>query len=115
MVVEYVPPTPVSSSSSVAELNSAPPSADQGVAARGPALFSAWCANCHGSDGTKAVGPNQIIIVAPAFLVTKQDADLVNTIYQGFPKPNKMPAFRTILKSQDISDLLAWMRTFQKK
>ncbi len=115
VVAEYIPPTPSTSASSGADLNSSPPSADQGVAARGPALFASWCANCHGSDGMKAVGPNQIIIVAPAFLVTKQDTELVDTIYNGFPKPNKMPAFRTVFSSQDISDLLAWLRTYQHK
>jgi mono/diheme cytochrome c family protein len=88
------------------------PSADQGNPVNGGVLYTDWCANCHGPDGTTAVGPNAIVIVDPAFLAGVVDAQLVEVISAGFPPPNDMPAFREILSSQEISDLLSWLRSF---
>ena len=91
------------------------PSADRGDAASGAGLFHSWCINCHGSDGTNPVGPEHIVIVDPAFQASKTDAQLIDAISQGFPKPDDMPAFREILSSQEMSDVLAWLRTFRGK
>ena len=91
------------------------PSADQGDPANGEALFQSWCTNCHGSDGTNPVGPEHIVIVDPAFEASMTDAQLIDAISQGFPKPDDMPAFREILSSQEMSDVLAWLRTFRVK
>ncbi len=91
------------------------PSADRGNAANGAVLFQSWCANCHGSDGTTQKGPKNTVIVAPAFQASMTDAQLIDAISQGFPKPDDMPAFREILSSQDMSDVLAWLRTFRPK
>jgi quinol---cytochrome c reductase cytochrome c subunit, bacillus type len=91
------------------------PSADRGDPANGAALFHSWCTNCHGSDGTNPVGPDHIITVDPAFQASMTDAQLIDAISQGFPKPDEMPAFREILSSQEMSDVLAWLRTFRAK
>ncbi len=89
------------------------PSADQGDAANGAVLFKDWCANCHASDGKRPVGPNSIVVVDPEYLSGVSDDHLVEAISAGFPPPNEMPAFREILSSQEISDLLAWLRSFE--
>jgi quinol---cytochrome c reductase cytochrome c subunit, bacillus type len=90
-----------------------PPSADQGDSTNGAALYTAWCENCHGAGGTNAMGPDKIVIVEPAFLASKTDAQLIDVISTGFPKPDDMPAFREILSAQEMSDLLAWLRSQQ--
>ena len=89
------------------------PSADRGDAANGAVLFHSWCTNCHGGDGTNPVGSENIVIVDPAFQASMTDAQLIDAISQGFPKPDDMPAFREILSSQEMSDVLAWLRTFR--
>ncbi len=91
------------------------PSADRGDAANGALLFQSWCTNCHGSDGTNPVGSEHIVIVDPAFQASMTDAELIDAISQGFPKPDDMPAFREILSSQEMSDVLAWLRSFRVK
>lgn len=90
------------------------PSSDQGDVANGAILYTDWCANCHGPDGTTAVGPNALVLVSVAYLTAATDEHLVEIISSGFPPPDDMPAFREILSSQEISDLLAWLRAFQQ-
>lgn len=89
------------------------PSADQGDSTNGAVLFTDWCANCHGPDGTTAVGSDALIIVAPSYLSQATDEHLVEVISSGFPEPDDMPTFRELLSSQEISDLLAWLRSFE--
>ena len=91
------------------------PSAERGDSANGAVLFQSWCANCHGSDGTNPAGPEHIVIVDPVFQGSMTDAELIDAISQGFPKPDDMTAFREILSSQEMSDVLAWLRTFRAK
>ena len=93
----------------------AAPSADRGDAENGATLFHSWCINCHGSDGTNSVGPEGVVVVDPTFQASMTDAQLIDAISQGFPKPDDMPAFREILSSQEMSDVLAWLRTFRQK
>ena len=90
------------------------PSAAQGSVARGAQIYADWCANCHGGDGTTAVGPNGIFIVDPEYLAVTSDEHLIEAISAGYPAPYNMPAFREILSSQEISDLLAWNRSFAR-
>lgn len=89
------------------------PSADRGDSANGAVLFTDWCTNCHGPDGTTPSGSRGLVIIDPAYLASVNDDHLIEVISTGFPKPNDMPAFREILSSQEISDLLAWLRSFQ--
>jgi menaquinol-cytochrome c reductase cytochrome b/c subunit len=90
------------------------PSSDQGDPTNGAILYTDWCANCHGPDGTTALGPEALVIVEPLYLAGVTDEHLVEVISAGFPPPNDMPAFREILSSQEISDLLAWLRSFDR-
>lgn len=85
------------------------PSAEQGNSENGALVYRDWCANCHGPDGMTPVGPEGIIIVDSAFLSATSEDQLVETISAGFPAPDDMPAFREILSSQEISDVLAWL------
>jgi mono/diheme cytochrome c family protein len=91
------------------------PAADHGDPINGVSLYHTWCENCHGAGGTNEVGPQRIVIVDPAFLASKDDAQLVDIISQGFPRPDNMPAFREILSSQEMSDVLAWLRSFEPR
>lgn len=88
------------------------PSSEHGDPSNGAILYTDWCANCHGPNGMTAVGPNALIIVNSDYLASVTDDHLVEVISAGFPPPNDMPAFREILSSQEISDLLAWLRSF---
>lgn len=88
------------------------PSAEQGDVSRGAVIYADWCANCHGPEGKTLVGPNSIFIVDPAYLAEASDEHLIEAISAGYPAPYNMPAFREILSSQEISDLLAWNRSF---
>lgn len=89
------------------------PSVEQGDVANGAILYRDWCANCHGSSGTTQVGLNNIVIVDPQYLASVSDEHLIEAISAGYPPPDDMPAFREILSSQEISDLLAWNRSFE--
>lgn len=88
------------------------PSAAQGDSINGAVVFTDWCANCHGTDGTTVVGRNALVIVDPAYLAGVTEEHLVEVISAGFPPPDEMPEFREILSSQEMSDLLAWLQTF---
>ena len=109
VVAAYVPPTPRPKPTDVPGASGIA-SADTGDQGNGVLLFKSWCANCHGPDAKKPIGPQKVIIVDPAFLKSKSDADLVDILNKGFPKPDDMPAFKDILATQDMSDLLAWLR-----
>lgn len=87
-------------------------SASQGDAVRGMMVFaSLGCPGCHGSTGTLPVGTNRVSIVAPAYLASKSDAQLIAIIHQGFPAPQFMRAYRGLITPQAMSDLLAWLRS----
>jgi mono/diheme cytochrome c family protein len=110
VVSAYIPPA--SPPLTTGDITAFTPSASLGDVVRGAEIYDAWCANCHGPDGTNPLGEKDIVIVDVAYLEGTTDEIMVEAIQTGFPNPNKMPAFRTILDSQEISDVLAWMRQF---
>ena len=78
------------------------------------ATFKAKCAMCHGPDGkgetpiAKKLGAQDL--GSPA--VQKQsDPDLLQAITKG---KNKMPAFESKLKQEEIKSLVAYVRQFGK-
>lgn len=78
------------------------------------APFKAHCAMCHGPDarGNTPVGKMMHIpdlLSKP--IQSKSDADLTAVIENG---KGKMPEFKSKLKSQEIHDLVAYLRSLSK-
>lgn len=74
--------------------------------ADGVATYKAKCQMCHGADGKG----NEAMKVPP-FNLSKSDADLTKAIGEGV-KP-KMPAFAGKLTPEEISALVAHIRTLK--
>ncbi len=77
-------------------------------------LYKSHCAMCHGQDarGNTPVGK---VVHIPDLLSpqvqSKSDADLNAVIENG---KGKMPAFKTKLKTEEVQDLVAYLRTLPK-
>jgi cbb3-type cytochrome c oxidase subunit III len=78
--------------------------------ADGAALFAKKCAGCHGESGEGGIGSS---LSAASFLAMADDRFLHAVITQGRPG-TEMPAWRQ-LSARQIADLLALLRSWQKK
>ena len=83
-------------------------SARNGDAKMGKELYRGLCANCHATDGSGGVG---IAINSPTFLGIATDRFLADTIING--RPGTAMASWKHLDAQSVSDLVAYMRTWQ--
>jgi mono/diheme cytochrome c family protein len=72
------------------------------------ALYKSKCAMCHGADGAKAAGHD----LSSADVQKKSDADLAAVISDG--KAPKMPKYADKLKPEEITGLVAYIRTLKK-
>ena len=77
------------------------------------ALYKSKCAACHGADGTasatgKKMGAHDF---TTADVQGMSDAELSTVITNG---KNKMPAYGKSLKVEDITGLVAYIRTLKK-
>lgn len=99
----------------------------KGDVAKGNAIFTTHCASCHGSQGQGGKGsgmrfsrPRDLPITAPAlnnqgFLNSVTDEMLQHIITNG-RKDTPMPSASTLgLKPQDITNLVSFIRSLQKK
>jgi mono/diheme cytochrome c family protein len=81
----------------------------------GADTFKAKCMMCHGADGL-ASGPIGKSMKIPAFnspeLVKASNADLIAATTNG---KGKMPAYTGKLTGEQIKDVVAYVRTLQKK
>jgi cytochrome c6 len=80
----------------------------------GAQLYKTKCAACHGADGKgeTAVGKaNKVPDLGSAEVQAQSDADLAAIISTG---KGKMPAYGKSLKSEQIKDLVAYIRTLKK-
>ncbi|GMR09302.1 MAG: hypothetical protein BMS9Abin28_0120 [Anaerolineae bacterium] len=82
------------------------PSSAAGEPEQGEALFAQFCSGCHGFTGEAAVGEAFILRDAVGSL---DDVTLTRQIRGG---SSAMPPFHAVLTTDDISDLLALMRTW---
>lgn len=82
----------------------------RGDARVGGALYRANCAACHGTNGEGGIGNS---LNSPTFLAVASDAFLRDTIIYGRPN-TAMPAWREFT-SQEISDLMAFIRGWQPR
>lgn len=82
--------------------------ARNGNAVYGRDLYLGLCANCHAPDGAGGVG---IAINSPTFLGIATDQFLAETIING--RPGTAMASWKHLEAQEVSDIVAFMRTWQ--
>lgn len=84
-----------------------------GNASGGKRVFGTYCVNCHGQSG-KGDGPIGQSLVPPAANLTllgkKSDKEILDTIQKGRPG-TAMPSWKNDLSTQDILDVLAYIRT----
>ncbi len=85
-------------------------SSRQGKVRRGRAYYQGLCANCHGGSGEGGLGN---ALRPETFLALASDDFLARTIVEGRPG-TAMPAWRH-LSTQAVSDLLAYLRSWQSK
>ena len=73
----------------------------------GEKIYQKYCQSCHGVKGHGGIGG------APNFArgqgLMKPDAYLYNTIDMG---KNAMPAFRGVLKEEELYDVITYLRSF---
>ncbi|MDT7042376.1 c-type cytochrome [Candidatus Nitronereus thalassa] len=84
-----------------------------GNASSGKRVFGTYCVNCHGQLG-KGDGPIGQSLVPPAANLTllgkKSDNEILDAIRKGRPG-TAMPSWKNDLSTQDILDVLAYIRT----
>lgn len=83
-------------------------SAARGDVLAGRVTYAQNCAGCHGIRGEGGIGAS---LNSPTFLAVASDEFLATTLIEGRPN-TAMPSWRQ-LDSPRISDLLAYMRTWQ--
>ena len=86
-----------------------------GFAQSGSDTFSSKCAMCHGPDGLATTSMAKMMKV-PSFkdpdLMKASDSDLFDATKNG---KAKMPAYNGKLTDAQIKDVVAYIRTLQKK
>lgn len=84
-----------------------------GDSGKGKRVYGTYCVNCHGQSG-KGDGPIGKSLVPPAANLTvlgkKSDKDILRSILKGRPG-TAMPSWKHDLSSQEINDVLAYIRT----
>jgi cytochrome c6 len=73
---------------------------------RGQQLYSAYCANCHGQNGTP-IWPGTPDFKRSTSLV-RSNSQLLAVIRQG---KGAMPAYLGIIKEREMLDVIAYLRT----
>lgn len=86
-----------------------------GDVAAGKKLFLTACANCHGVDGTGAMMrkalPKIGDLTSPEMHQRMSDEDIAKLVREG---RNKMPAFGSMFKDDQIKALIAYVRTLKR-
>jgi cytochrome c6 len=85
--------------------------------AQGPGAdsYKAKCQMCHGADGLGATPAGKAMKAVPftdPAIVHKSDAELIAATKSG---KGKMPAYAGKLTDAEIKDVIAYVRTLQKK
>jgi cytochrome c oxidase cbb3-type subunit 3/ubiquinol-cytochrome c reductase cytochrome c subunit len=83
---------------------------------RGRAAYAAYCARCHGADGTGMSAMHTGSIVDPSYLALVSDQGLRSTIIAGLPDQG-MPDWRSdaigpnsrAMSEQEVTDVVAWI------
>lgn len=88
-----------------AQSTDGPPSAALGRSAEGKRLFAQFCSGCHGVIGERPTGG--IVLGSEEFLSSVNDEIIASQIHNG---GRKMPSFHAVLTTQQLNDLLAFLR-----
>ena len=86
-----------------------------GFAQGGEATYTAKCKMCHGADGLGSTPAGKAMKAVPfndPAIVHKSDAELIASTKNG---KGKMPAYTGKLSDAEIKDVIAYVRTLQKK
>ena len=82
---------------------------------KGEQIFKERCAMCHGQDGTASTPMGKMMHI-PSFkaaaLVKAPESQLIAATENG---KGRMPAYKGKLSAQQIKDVVAYIRTLQKK
>lgn len=81
----------------------------------GADIYKARCQMCHGADGsgnTPAGKAMKAVSFKSPDLIKASDADLIAATENG---KGKMPAYKGKLSGSQIKDVIAYIRTLQKK
>jgi len=73
----------------------------------GVQIYAEYCEHCHGSGGVGMAGMGEL---RPWDQLMKPDADLFNSIRDGV---SVMPGFDGLLYTEEMMDVIAYMRTFK--
>ena len=89
-----------------------------GDARRGEPMYQRYCAGCHGADGRgggKNFMPHVGALTRKGYTDLLEDSYLEAIIAEGgeaFGKSSYMPSWKMTLSSQDIADVIAYVRSF---
>ena len=84
---------------------------------RGEPMYQRYCTGCHGVDGrggAKNFMPHVGALTRKGYTERLEDSYLIAIVAEGgeaFGKSAYMPSFKTALSSQDIADVIAYVRT----
>jgi mono/diheme cytochrome c family protein len=84
---------------------------------RGEPMYQRYCTGCHGTDGRgggKNFMPHVGALTRKGYTERLEDSYLMAIVAEGgeaFGKSAYMPSFKTALSSQDIADVIAYVRT----
>jgi len=90
-----------------------------GDAAKGKNTYAANCMACHGTAGdgngpaAMALDPKPVDFTNPAFWKDRKDEDVKASVKAGRPGTTMAPFPQ--LSDEQLSDLVAYLRTFEKK
>ncbi len=99
----------------------------KGNAVNGKPLFEKHCASCHGVAGEGGHGtgvtfsrPRNLPIMPPSlenpgYLASAKDAMIKATLVQGREGTPMLPASKLGLNDTDVNDIVAYVRSFEKK
>jgi cytochrome c oxidase cbb3-type subunit 3 len=83
-------------------------------AANGAAIFKKNCTMCHGTDGTGFPALKTPNFTDPKWQASAKDKEIREVIKSG-KKGTAMPAFGGQLKDEEISGVIAYIRSLKKK
>lgn len=94
-----------------------------GDATKGKVIFDQYCALCHGATGkgdgigAAALNPKPRDFTDKTIMNTLTDEHVIKVITEGGPAVGKSPfmtAWKALLKEDQIKDVAAYVRTFNK-
>jgi mono/diheme cytochrome c family protein len=112
------PPVPVETTVTTPPASTAPPGGDALSGDLGTRVFAQRCALCHGPDGhgdgpgSKALNPKPRNFHDTAYMSSRTDAQLLDTIHKG---KGAMPKWGGVLSEAEITAALAHIRELGKK